>query len=415
MDDKTTRVALMRRSDAGRSFPGRGHRLSRPQADLVIDLLLASRRALGAGTLPHPEHVVDYGSARSVLRDIWMATVESVTATAGAPDAVAVTTDLVDLLRKVKELDEQILVEQVRYRDQAFQRVRDALSMLGEARTTASLVDLAPATACSMGFDRSILSRIEDSLWIPEKIHVEKDAMWAEEILEVGRAQPQVLNGTLVETEMVRRKIPILVDQVQERPGVHRPIADASMSRSYSAAPILVQGEVAGFVHVDCYFQRRNLDETDRQMLAMFTDGLGQAMSRTMVLDRLDTIRSDMERLSGQLFATRDEGGATWGGAAAAVKVDEPQRSRSASTMDYFLQSAPTDPTLTRREVEVLRLMAAGDTNARIARRLVISEGTVKSHVKHILRKLGAANRAEAVSHWLRMGHEHARQVEGRR
>jgi len=50
--------------------------------------------------------------------------------------------------------------------------------------------------------------------------------------------------------------------------------------------------------------------------------------------------------------------------------------------------------------------MAAGDTNGRIARRLVISEGTAKSHVKHILRKLGAANRAEAVSRWLGMEHE---------
>ena len=37
-------------------------------------------------------------------------------------------------------------------------------------------------------------------------------------------------------------------------------------------------------------------------------------------------------------------------------------------------------------------------------RRLVIAEGTVKSHVKHILRKLDAANRAEAVSRWLRSG-----------
>ncbi len=47
--------------------------------------------------------------------------------------------------------------------------------------------------------------------------------------------------------------------------------------------------------------------------------------------------------------------------------------------------------------------MAEGDTNARIARRLVISEGTVKTHVKHILRKLGASNRAEAVSRWVQL------------
>ena len=58
---------------------------------------------------------------------------------------------------------------------------------------------------------------------------------------------------------------------------------------------------------------------------------------------------------------------------------------------------------LTRRELDVMRLMAAGETNAGIASRLVVSEGTVKSHVKHILRKLRAANRAEAVSRFVRL------------
>ena len=57
---------------------------------------------------------------------------------------------------------------------------------------------------------------------------------------------------------------------------------------------------------------------------------------------------------------------------------------------------------VTRRESEVLALMCAGASNDQIARRLVITVGTVKSHVKAILRKLGAANRAEAVSSWLR-------------
>ena len=52
---------------------------------------------------------------------------------------------------------------------------------------------------------------------------------------------------------------------------------------------------------------------------------------------------------------------------------------------------------LTSREHEVLALLAEGASNATIASRLVISEATVKSHVRHILRKLRAANRTEAV------------------
>ena len=58
---------------------------------------------------------------------------------------------------------------------------------------------------------------------------------------------------------------------------------------------------------------------------------------------------------------------------------------------------------LTRRELEVLELMVQGETNADIARELVVSEGTVKFHVKNILRKLHAANRAEATSRYLRL------------
>jgi len=51
---------------------------------------------------------------------------------------------------------------------------------------------------------------------------------------------------------------------------------------------------------------------------------------------------------------------------------------------------------LSPREVEILGLLAEGASNAQIAQRLVISAGTVKSHVHQILHKLGAANRTEA-------------------
>ena len=55
------------------------------------------------------------------------------------------------------------------------------------------------------------------------------------------------------------------------------------------------------------------------------------------------------------------------------------------------------DGALTSREREILRLLASGATNGQIASALVVSDNTVKSHIKRILRKLPAANRAEAV------------------
>jgi LuxR family maltose regulon positive regulatory protein len=59
---------------------------------------------------------------------------------------------------------------------------------------------------------------------------------------------------------------------------------------------------------------------------------------------------------------------------------------------------------LTGRELEVLRLLAAGRSNQRIAHDLVVALDTVKKHVTHILGKLGAANRTEAVARARELG-----------
>jgi DNA-binding NarL/FixJ family response regulator len=59
---------------------------------------------------------------------------------------------------------------------------------------------------------------------------------------------------------------------------------------------------------------------------------------------------------------------------------------------------------LSAREMEVLTCLAQGKTTAQIAGELFISENTVKTHVRHILEKLSASNRAEAVSKATQMG-----------
>jgi DNA-binding NarL/FixJ family response regulator len=63
-----------------------------------------------------------------------------------------------------------------------------------------------------------------------------------------------------------------------------------------------------------------------------------------------------------------------------------------------------TDDALTEREIEVLRLIGIGNSNKLIADHLSIGEATVKSHVTNILSKLGANDRAHAVTIGLKRG-----------
>jgi DNA-binding NarL/FixJ family response regulator len=62
------------------------------------------------------------------------------------------------------------------------------------------------------------------------------------------------------------------------------------------------------------------------------------------------------------------------------------------------------DEALSKREIEVLQKIAGGNRNSDIAALLFISEETVKGHIKHIMEKLGASDRTEAVAIGVRRG-----------
>ena len=67
-------------------------------------------------------------------------------------------------------------------------------------------------------------------------------------------------------------------------------------------------------------------------------------------------------------------------------------------------EAAPLPEPLTRREIEVLRLMANGSSNREIARALGAAEGTVKNHASSIFAKLGVRDRTRAVLRALELG-----------
>ena len=313
---------------------------------------------------------------------------------------------MIGLLLELKETQGRLREARLAQRVSALAGVHDALGRLHGINCVSQLIDRVPEEACRLGFDRAMISRVHGSMWVPEAVYVEGDPGWAQEILRAGRDEPRLLNHMILETEMVRRRGPLLVPDAQTDPRVHPTLAAATLSRSYVAAPIMPEGRVIGFLHADCYMRRRHVDEFCRDVLWMFAQGVGYAFQRTVLSERLHTLRAEVGRLTFDITKVTDEL------VDAEVEVTPIDREnvamvRSADTT-LAADHSPAGSALTRREIDVLRLMATGETNAGIAARLIISEGTVKSHVKHILRKLGAANRAEAVCRYLRMQATHA-------
>ncbi len=86
------------------------------------------------------------------------------------------------------------------------------------------------------------------------------------------------------------------------------------------------------------------------------------------------------------------------------IRIVHAGKKRIAQEVAEQLAQHLSDESLTAREVEVLRHVADGNRNRDIAEKLFISEETVKVHVKHVMEKLGANDRTQAVAIAVRRG-----------
>ena len=286
---------------------------------------------------------------------------------------------------------------------EALAAVQASLDRLRPIHDMPTLLARAPEALCeACGLERGVLSQVDGSTWTIESAYFDGDDAWAAEFVKLGRGENSAqLNHLLLETEMVRRRGPSLVHDAQEHPLSHRPLVDHADVHSYVSAPIMPAGQVIGFVHGDYYYSGTMVDTLDRDTLWAFAQGLGQIIERASLFGRLRSQREEVQRLLASADAVMQDL------AGNEVQFHEgvsghTEVTRTAAAM-FSAPDARLETLLTRRQLEILGLMAAGATNLEIANRLVIAPGTVKTHVKHILRKLRAANRAEAVSKYFRM------------
>lgn len=319
----------------------------------------------------------------------------------GDSDALAA----LEVALEAKSIEQELTERAVRRRLSALVSLQEALSGLRRADSVPTILKIAPRElAQSCGFDRVNLFKVEHGTMVMESNYWHGDPDGAEEMRLYSRAQPARLDHMLLETEMIRRRAPCLVLDAPNDPRVPRGLADFARTRSYVAAPIMPSGKVIGFVHADCLYQGRVCDSIDRDMVWAFAEGFGYAFERTVMVERL---RRQRDRAREALIATvemmeevtEDELRLTH----AEIGTVASSRRAAGRLIDH---EVPLEASLTKRETEVLRLMATGMTNHAIADELVVTTGTVKAHVKHILRKLRAANRSEAVSRYMRSARE---------
>ena len=287
----------------------------------------------------------------------------------------------------------------------ALARVQAAVSELREVTSPSGMLARAPAVLCEGSrLERAILSLVRGGRMIAEAAHFGADTTAAKAAVEQLQSAPPRLEHPLIETELLRRRRATIVVDAHVSPRVHRQLVELMGSTSYVAAPIVVGSQVIGVIHADREHDQP-LDVLDRDVLWEFATGLAQAYESASLRRTLRREREQMRQFLEWLGARSGEL------TEAHITLERSNRSPLAppDSLDGPLPPEGRDERtvfeglLTRRELEVLRLLAAGQTNKGIADTLVISGGTVKFHVNSILRKLHAANRAEAVSRYLRL------------
>jgi DNA-binding CsgD family transcriptional regulator len=290
-------------------------------------------------------------------------------------------------------------------RFEALARAHGAVSGLRAITAPAAMLERAPAALSdASNFSGALLSLVGGGQMVAQAAYIAGDRGRAERVVEELRSEPIRLEHPLIETELLRRRRATIVTDARSHPRTDHRLAELMGWSDYAAAPLVVGSKVAGVLHAARGPENR-LDVLDRDTLWEFTSELAQAYESASLRRTLRQEREEMRRFLDWLGARSSQLTEAPIRLSTVQRPPPPVRSPAAPGPVSAARDdrAVFEGLLTRRELDVLRLLADGHTNKGIAEALVISAGTVKFHVNSILRKLHVANRAEAVSRYLRL------------
>jgi DNA-binding CsgD family transcriptional regulator len=276
--------------------------------------------------------------------------------------------------------------------------MRESLARLGRVESPAAMLRAAPAEICGCGYERALVTFVEDGACRPAVLHDAVDARGAQERLErlAARAWTTASLPSLERTA-IKGRTPLLVTA----PGRWDQKTEPGFGSELELGPhvivaVVSGGETVALLHVS----GAGLETFDRDLVWTLAEGIGHAHERRVLVNRIVSLRAEVRRMTHSLDAVMNESAEAEIELASLAYDDDDAQSMATLVV---LGGPDLRKSLTPREREVMELIALGFTNNAIAAELVVTTGTVKSHVKNILRKLRATNRAEAIARYIQI------------
>jgi len=260
--------------------------------------------------------------------------------------------------------------EVVRSLTHGIRRMKKAGSLQGLGRQACT--ELCDA----LGFNHALLSLVEDDGFVVEES-------------SHGVGGPTVIRrrGCVTERACIRLRDTICTNEpdMPAAPGYRELLGCAH----YLVAPVIAQSRVVALLHVS-RGREGGLSACDIDVLDAFASAYSLLHERMLNTERVQQQRTSIARAAARLTEEADRI------AAAAISLDVENDKRIEPPT--IAPDSALATTLSDRERQVFERLVLGASNAAIADELVITVETVKTHVKRILRKIGAINRSEAIA-----------------